>query len=83
MLEEQWKGFIQIIEANHEIGGEIYEMLRQYAGNGTEILVCPMHIGDTVLMTAFAEDYKKQYHLSKLIACHRQYRRIPDRRALL
>lgn len=68
MMEEQWKTFIQTIEANHEIGGEIYEMLRQYAGNGTEIFVCPMHIGDTVLMTAFAEDYKRQKGIGKLIA---------------
>ena len=67
MFDEQWRNFIQVMEANHEIGSEIYDMLNQYTGQGTEIMVCPMHIGDTVLMTAFAEDYKRQKQLNKLI----------------
>ncbi len=66
-MEEQWRNFIQVMEGNHEIGSEIYEMLRQAVGNGVEILVCPMHIGDTVLIASFAADYKIQKNITKLI----------------
>lgn len=66
-MDEQWRNFIKVIEGNHEIGGEIYGMLRKYAVNETEIFVCPMHIGDTLLIAAYAEAYKMQKHVRKLV----------------
>lgn len=66
-MSDEWRRMISSMEDMYSDGEEIYEMLVKSRPKDTEIIVCPGHMGDTLLISSLAEEYKKQHGVGKLI----------------
>mgnify|MGYP002627507723 CR=1 FL=1 len=66
-MDTQWNRMLQVMDSMYADGGAIYEMLNKSRPEDTEIIVCPGHMGDTLLIAALAEEYKKQHHVKRLL----------------
>lgn len=66
-MDEQWKNLLLTIDESYVKGEQIYQTLMKMTGEKSEVLVCPEHIGDTVLIASMATEYKKQNALERLI----------------
>lgn len=65
--DTQWNNMLNIISGLFDYGEEIYGMLRKSLPDHAEMLVCPAHMGDTLLIAALAKEYKRQNDLQGLI----------------
>ncbi len=64
---DAWRGMMSSLKNLYSDGEEIYEMLRKSRPDGSEIIVCPGHMGDTLLITSLARAYKEQHGFPRLI----------------
>ncbi len=64
---EAWVDSLNILKNGLETGEQIYELLSKRCPAGAKMVICPMHIGDTVLLAAYARAYKEYNDCSYLI----------------
>lgn len=65
--DRQWIEMLQIVTGLFDYGEEIYTMLLRSLPEQTEMIVCPAHMGDTLLIASLAKEYKRQNELKGLI----------------
>ena len=58
---------ITLLEEGLIIGEQIYLLLKSKCPASARIVICPMHIGDTVLLAAYAKAYKEENKCEYLI----------------
>jgi len=66
-MNDRWNSLLMTMNGTFQQGEQIYQALLKISGEKKEILVCPEHIGDTVLIASMAEEYKRCNHLDFLI----------------
>lgn len=65
--DNQWNEILNIVTDLFDYGEEIYGMLLKSVPEQTEMVVCPAHMGDTLLIASLAKEYKCQNKLQGLI----------------
>ncbi len=65
--DHNWQGMLQFMDGLYSDGEAIYGMLLKSRPENTEIIVCPGHMGDTLLIAALAREYKDQHNIKNLI----------------
>ncbi len=63
----EWREMMNLMDVLYSDGEEIYELLLKSRPPETEIIVCPGHMGDTLLIAALAKEYKKQHGVKRLL----------------
>ncbi len=66
-MSDQWDNLLLTMNGMFQQGEQIYQALLRISGEKKGILVCPEHIGDTVLIASLAKEYKSCNHLDFLI----------------
>lgn len=66
-MNDRWDNLLLTMNGMFQQGEQIYQALLRTSGEKKGILVCPEHIGDTVLIASMAEEYKRCNHLDFLI----------------
>lgn len=66
-MKNRWDNLLLTMNGMFQQGEQIYQALLKISGEKKGILVCPEHIGDTVLIASLAEEYKRHNHLEFLI----------------
>ncbi len=66
-MNDRWDNLLLTMNGMFQQGKQIYQALLRTSGEKKGILVCPEHIGDTVLIASLAEEYKRSNHLDFLI----------------
>lgn len=65
--DKNWQGMLQFMDGLYSDGEAIYGMLLKSRPEDTEIIVCPGHMGDTLLIAALAREYKEQHGVNRLL----------------
>ncbi len=65
--DNQWNEMLNIVTGLFDYGEQIYGMLLKSLPDQTEMIVCPAHMGDTLLIASLAMEYKQQNRLQRLI----------------
>ena len=64
---DAWQEMMSSLRDLYTDGNDIYDMLKKSRPADSEIIVCPGHMGDTLLIAALAKAYKEQHGSPKLI----------------
>ncbi len=64
---DAWRGMLSSLRNLYSDGEEIYEMLKKSRPDRSEIIVCPGHMGDTLLIASLAKAYKERHGNPQLI----------------
>ncbi len=67
MLDQQFEKTMLTFSTIYSKGQEIYTALVDNREEGMDILYCPAHIGDTLWICVFADEYKKIHGCDKLL----------------
>ena len=62
-----WQETLELMNGMHADGEAVYNLLCKNRPEDTEIIICPGHMGDTLLIAALAKEYKEQHEVKRLI----------------
>ena len=66
-MDNQFQSTIMSLSANYFKGMQLYSVLTDNMEDGTDIIICPAHIGDTLWICVFAEAYKQVHKCKNLL----------------
>lgn len=66
-MDQNWQNMIDLMQGHFEDGEAIYGMLQNSRPEDAHILICPAHVGDTIVVAALAKAYKAEHRCRTLI----------------